>query len=603
MKKNIFMCAIFFCFFILSCESHLIKSLNLLYDFKIYNIAASKKIVILEHEENVNNQLIHYISLYDKETKNITKILSNNGEFVNSSMYYPSISDDGKFLVYTSRADNITDDYIGECFDITDGVMKKCSNIYLYNILEKKSILIKYENENFNGDNYIAKLSGNGNNVVFESIATNLVDDMYDCSSINGIERCINIYKYNRLTNKISLVSTNKSNNGGNANSVSPSISNDGRYIVYQSSSTNILSNQDFSKNCKNYISNDYEVCSHVFLVDTLNMQTKIISKNGDKIFNDNSGNALISGNGKFIVYESYASNITKQSKSHIYLYNVEKETNVLISKKDDVLNNRDNFIEDISDDGKYVIYKTNSTNLVNNGIINLYVVNINNGYVDKINETNYDVRISLFDEQNIIYYDGNNLVSSKVDNKIPVIEDNQEIYVLIDDVLSVIDKIVIKDNFSSREKINVYLNNIELLKNVGEHEIEVTAIGEFDNLTVKKVNIIVLKKDTEAPVFNEVEEIKILKGSSNLSLSNYLSAIDKVDGNTRIYIVDDGNLNLNITGKYIIKLMSKDQAENIAFKEIEVIVYENYNFKYFYEIIIILGIIGVVIFSIIKVK
>ena len=82
-----------------------------------------------------------------------------------------------------------------------------------------------------------------------------------------------------------------------------------------------------------------------------------------------------------------------------------------------------------------------------------------------------------------------------------------------------------------------------------------------------------------------------------------YLEAKDKIDGNTRIYIVDDGYLDLSVSGIYKLKLMSQDQANNVSYKDINVIVYEEYNFTYFYEILIIIGLIVVIIFSIIKVK
>ena len=64
-----------------------------------------------------------------------------------------------------------------------------------------------------------------------------------------------------------------------------------------------------------------------------------------------------------------------------------------------------------------------------------------------------------------------------------------------------------------------------------------------------------------------------------------YINAEDKIDGDVRVYIVDDGNLDLNVTGTYNLKLMCKDTSDNVTYKKIKVIVYENYNFKYFYEI------------------
>ena len=132
---------------------------------------------------------------------------------------------------------------------------------------------------------------------------------------------------------------------------------------------------------------------------------------------------------------------------------------------------------------------------------------------------------------------------------------------------------------------------------------IEISARDEFGNVSNEKVNFIVIEEDNEGPIFNLNKEIKILKGSNTLNLSNYIDVIDKVDGKTKIYIIDDGNINLNVVGSYKLKLMSKDNSNNITYYEIEACVYENYDFKYYYEIILLLGVLVVIIFSIIKVK
>ena len=116
--------------------------------------------------------------------------------------------------------------------------------------------------------------SGNGNSIVFESVLNNIVDEKYDCSGINGIKNCINIFKYDINNKQLFLISTNNNRYGGNSNSVSPSISDDGRFVSYQSSSNNIV----------NYSQDDNDLLSlsnisSVYFVDTLTMNTKIISK------------------------------------------------------------------------------------------------------------------------------------------------------------------------------------------------------------------------------------------------------------------------------------------------------------------------------------
>ena len=55
-----------------------------------------------------------------------------------------------------------------------------------------------------------------------------------------GFNSCINIFKYTLITKSITLISTYSNNYGGDSNSINPSISYDGRYISFQSTSTNL---------------------------------------------------------------------------------------------------------------------------------------------------------------------------------------------------------------------------------------------------------------------------------------------------------------------------------------------------------------------------
>ena len=576
---------------------------SLLENVKVFNIDVSDNYIVYEYEENINELALHYISYYDVKNKSIHKILSNNGEMINSDMFFPSISKDGKYIVYTSRADNVTEDIVNECVDILDGELKKCSNIYIYNVDLRKSTMVKYNDNAFNGDNYVAKISGNGNAIAFESVSSNLLSNNMDCGKISIFSKCINIYKYNILTKKTSLISTGKNRYGGDSNSITPSISDDGRYISFQSNSTNMIDGKQFPKNCVNYINFNVENCSNIFLVDTKDMSVKLVSKYNSIVFDNNSGNAKISGDGSYVIFESYATNIIQNGKSHIYKYNVDKEDIKLITKIGDKILNRDSFIGDISNDGKYIIFDSYATNLGSNNDATTYVYSTINNTIDKIEVDEANIKISKIKYRDLIYYDGNSIAITKIDSIPPKIKDNQVVYVLLNDTNYIKDKIEIIDNLSLRDRIDIYVDDAELFERVGEYNVCVTAVDEVNNVSHNMVKVVILLQDVDPPIFTEISEIKILKGSNTLNLSNYIKAEDKIDGITKIYITDDGNLDLNVGGKYFVKLMTQDNSNNISYKEIVVIVYESYNFQYFYELLIVLGILAVIIFSIIKVK
>lgn len=401
------------------------------------------------------------------------------------------------------------------------------------------------------------------------------------------------------------LVSTNINNKGGNFNSMSPAISDDGRYVVFQSPSTNLTSDYGNNK-CANIDADGNSLCTHIYLADTQNFQLNIITKNDSSLFNDSSGNAMISKDGNFIVYESYASNIEESYSNNLNLviYDIVNNQNVIISKNGAIFNNRDSYLLDVSKNGKYILYKTKSTNLINSSNSAIYIYNLSSKKTTlSSNCFSFDI-LAKVDEDNIYCYEKDSLIYTKIDNEPPIISDNQEIYIIKNTSPKALkEKIEVIDNLCNKEELSFFINNNLIFNSIGEYEISISMSDTFGNISSNIIKVIVIDKDEEGPIFSEINKIRILKGSSTLNLANYISAVDKIDGETRIYIIDDGNLDLNSAGRYKIKLMAQDNCQNISYKEIEITVYENYSFEYFYEFLLIIGVIAIIIFSIIRVK
>lgn len=596
---------VFFACFVLF-DSNLVKGDNVFYGLEIYNIQSSNKYLAIEYNKNINGNYYHYISLYDYEKEELLDIYNEQEELINDHMYFPSISNDGRFLVFTSRANNIVNESIPTCYDIYDGINKICNSVYIYDTVNKKFSIVKSNGSMLNGDSYVAKISGNGNYVVFESIAHNLINGSQNCEDLNGINACINIYKYNFLNDSIELISTNFDGNGGNRNSVSPSIDYEGRYVVYQSNSNNIIRLSSEYNYCYNTYKEESEPCTNIYLVDTLKGNTNLISRGDKYVLNNHNINPIISQNGLFVTYESYATNIfpTINHKKHIILYDINKNTNTLISVSDNHLNNRDNHIEDISYDGKYILYRTTSTNLnSHNNIMKLYICNVSSFKTSAISNNSYDILYGIIEGNNIYYYDdANNIEMTKIDSQSPKIAENQNIYVLKNKLSEIFDKVNVTDNLSGTDKLQIYLME-NPITGTGTYCVTVIAIDEFGNRSSNVITINVLDEDLEGPVFNKVSYINVLRGSDELNLSDYISAEDKIDGIVRIFIVDDGGLNLDKSGSYTIKLKATDNSNNSEYTDLIVVVYDNYNFSFFYEILLVLTLLFGLIFLLIKVK
>ncbi len=195
-------------------------------------------------------------------------------------------------------------------------------------------------------DSYIA-LSGTGRFVAFSSDASNLVP-----GDTNGRA---DIFVYDRITETIERVSFDVDGSQLTTNNISPSISDDGRFVVY-----------DSSPGMRYYDrTND---TSHLITIPTLNPLDTETPVNGNF--------PRISGNGEFIVFATNSNQILGETlggdpidnnnSNDIYVYNRVAESFELISHNTsgDVANDESEK-PSISDDGRFVAFSSDATDLV----------------------------------------------------------------------------------------------------------------------------------------------------------------------------------------------------------------------------------------------
>jgi Tol biopolymer transport system component len=143
----------------------------------------------------------------------------------------------------------------------------------------------------------------------------------------------------------------------GNQDSYDPSISNDGRWTVYESFASNL-------------VDDDTNDDLDVFLYDGANDQTFRISEaTSGAQGNSASDDAVISGNGKFVAFETDATNLSvkldKNGEPDIYVHDIRTgQTNrVSINSKGKQADGY-SFDPDISNNGRYVAFFSEATNL-----------------------------------------------------------------------------------------------------------------------------------------------------------------------------------------------------------------------------------------------
>ena len=202
-----------------------------------------------------------------------------------------------------------------------------------------------------NNTSGISDIDGNGEYFVFESKATNLVTNV----TTGGINH---IYRKNTLTGEVLLVSSDDSGLvAANAASSSPRISADGRYVVFESKATNLVPIASSG-------------ISQIYLKDLADGSVDMISRNSTLTAgNGNSFNPDISSNGRYIVFDSNATNLGGAGYRHVYLVDTaDPDTVELISVNSAEFQGNNNSTDpSVSDDGQRIAFVSTATNLDTN--------------------------------------------------------------------------------------------------------------------------------------------------------------------------------------------------------------------------------------------
>ncbi len=217
------------------------------------------------------------------------------GEPANRWTSQADISWNGEFVVWASPADNLVGD------DQYDG-----SDIFL----RDKNGLISLISVNShgiqsNGWSFDPTISANSRYIAFSSIANNL-QSKYAHPDTNGLA---DIYLHDRNRYTTERISVSKSGQQITGWSCEPSISSDGRFIVYTSSADDIIAGDD------NHV-ND------IYLYDHQTKDVRIISRSPEnQSANGPSSKPSISSTGRFIAFISQATNLSSDAKPGIFFY------------------------------------------------------------------------------------------------------------------------------------------------------------------------------------------------------------------------------------------------------------------------------------------
>jgi Tol biopolymer transport system component len=166
-----------------------------------------------------------HIFVYDRQRGQTTRLsVDSAGVEGNNDSSVPSISADGRYVAFESNATNL----------VAGGTNGK-RHIFVRDRKAEQTTLLSVDSEGVeaNHDSFEPSISADGRYVAFESEATNLV--------AGGTNSADQVFVHAQGSGETFLVSANSGGVQGNAASYAPSISADGRYVAFHSTSTNLV--------------------------------------------------------------------------------------------------------------------------------------------------------------------------------------------------------------------------------------------------------------------------------------------------------------------------------------------------------------------------
>ncbi|WP_158560948.1 fibronectin type III domain-containing protein [Paenibacillus contaminans] len=181
---------------------------------------------------------------------------------------------------------------------------------------------------------------------------------VFDSDSSNLVERDTNgktdVFLYDRITDRIRLIS--KTAGGASANNLSfePKISGDGRYIVFSSYADDLTADDD----------NGFVTDVYMYDRET-DAVTKISRTATGASGDDDSFRPAISDDGSVIAFISYAKLVPGAAdQTNLYLYHRESDSLSLLQLVDGTAPNADSEAPALSGNGQYVAFATEANNL-----------------------------------------------------------------------------------------------------------------------------------------------------------------------------------------------------------------------------------------------
>jgi len=167
----------------------------------------------------------HDVFIHDRQTGQTTRVsVDSSGVQGNGLSAFVSISADGRYAAFDSQASNLT------MWDTN-----RASDCFVHDCRTGRTTRVSVSSAGVQGDRDSgnAVLSSDGRFVAFSSPATNLI--------LGDTNDCLDVFVHDRRTRHTSRVSVNSLGGQGNGRSTEPAISADGRYVAFRSRASDLV--------------------------------------------------------------------------------------------------------------------------------------------------------------------------------------------------------------------------------------------------------------------------------------------------------------------------------------------------------------------------
>lgn len=305
------------------------------------------------------------IFVRDRQTGQTTLVSKATGSDVSIGGLFPAVSADGRLIVFSSLASALPGGHPSVHLDL-----------YLHDRMtgQTERVSVSSAGTPANADTVFASVSADGRYVAFSSAATNLAPGDTDDGN--------DVYVRDRQLGTTTLVSVNSAGVKGDSGGWLPTLSADGRFVSFNSESTNL-------------VPNDTNGQIDLFVRDLFANQTTRVSvgTGGTQANSDSNSLLALSADGRFALFDSAASNLVSGDTNglkDVFVHDRQtgQTTRVSVSSTGAQANG-DSAASTLSADGRYVLFESSATNLVpgdTNGLPDAFVHDRQTGQTVRVN-------------------------------------------------------------------------------------------------------------------------------------------------------------------------------------------------------------------------